>query len=468
MTDHKTGISDIGIYLPAYKIGLETVVEQRVAEIPRLARHLDRACRTTGQRAIRFPTVWEDTATMAASSAHQLITANPELDPAGIRYLAVGTESGLDHSKPVASFVQGMLQASGVAVPESLSSFQVQHACAAGTISLLSVASLLQASGRTDESGVVICSDVARYETHSTAEITQGAGSVALLVENDPQLVELDLTTQGYCSRDVDDFFRPLGSKTAQVKGTYSMQMYHETLDSAFLNHCARVGKSARQVLSETDLVVLHAPFRNLPEMAMQKLLSNHLGLDEDDARNYLEERGLYDAINVVAEVGNIYTGATYLALASQLYHQFQRHGGAIVGKRILIASYGSGNTMTVMSGVVAAGAPSVIGRWDLAAIVDGGRQASFAEYQQWINGPYVPTGLSHTPELDGYTLPMFRLDSIRDDGYRVYGYHAPVAPASGVNAAASAVSAATSPVSAATSPVNAATSAVGANGREW
>ena len=435
MTYHKTGISDIGIYLPAPKIGLDTVVGQRVAEVPRLERHLDRARRTTGQRSIRFPTVWEDTATMAASSAHRLITANPDLDPARIRYLAVGTESGLDHSKPVASFVQGMLQASGVAVPESVSTFQVQHACAAGTISLLSVASLLQASGRTDESGVVICSDVARYDTHSTAEITQGAGSIALLVENNPQLVELDLTTQGYCSRDVDDFFRPLGSKTAQVKGTYSMQMYHETLHSAFLDHCARVGRSPQQVLAETDLVVLHAPFRNLPEMAMKKLLSSHLGLDEDDARSYLEERGLYDAIDVVADVGNIYTGATYLTLAAQLYRQYQRHGDAIIGKRILIASYGSGNTMTVLSGVVAPGAPAVIDRWDLAAIVDGGRPASFAEYQQWINGPYVPTGLNHTPERDSDVLPIFRLDSIRDDGYREYGYHAPAAAALEVNA---------------------------------
>jgi hypothetical protein len=31
--------------------------------------------------------------------------------------------------------------------------------------------------------------------------------------------------------------------------------------------------------------------------------------------------------------------------------------------------------------------------------------------------------------------LPIFRLDSIRDDGYREYGYHAPAAAALEVNA---------------------------------
>jgi hydroxymethylglutaryl-CoA synthase len=420
----KTGISDIAIYLPDQRIDLETLIQQRVEEEPRLRRHLDRARRTTGQRSIRFPSAWEDTATMAASSAYKLLAGNPDIDLDRIRYLTAGTESGLDHSKPISAYVAGMLEQAGVEVPESLSSFQVQHACAGGTLSLLSVAALLKASGRADETGIVVCSDVARYQTHSTAEITQGAGSVSLLVENEPKLVELDLSSQGYSSRDVDDFFRPLGSKTAQVKGTYSMQMYRETLDSALRDHCDRIGKSPEAVLSETDLFVLHAPFRNLPEMALSGLLKSHLGLEGDELKRFLQQRGVYDAIEIVADVGNTYTGAVYLTLASQLFNQYRRIGSAIVGKKLLLASYGSGNTMTVLSATIAAGAPDVIQRWDMDSLIEESRAASPAEYQQWIDGPYAPTGLNHVVAHDGARLPIFRLESIRDDGYREYGYH--------------------------------------------
>ncbi len=423
MKRNSVGISDIRIHVPEARIGLDTLVEHRVNENPRLERHLARAMRTTGQRAIRFPSVREDTATLAASAAHGLLTGNPDKSASNLRYLTVGTESGLDHSKPVSAFVEGMLQRAGVGVPENLSSFQVQHACAAGTLSLLSVSALLQASGRGDESGLVMCSDIARYDVRTTAEITQGAGAVAMLVENDPDLVEIDLATQGYCSTDADDFFRPLGSKTAKVKGTYSMQCYRDTLESALVDHCERAGTRPREALEETDLFILHTPFRNLPETAMTGLLEKHLDLDAEEAREFLAARGLYDAIDAVAEVGNIYTGSMYMGLAFALYRQFHRVGSQIVGKRILFASYGSGNTMAVFSGTVAPGAPRVIARWDLDALLADSRDASFEEYETWIRGPYVVTASDAADAENTADQPGFVLETVREDGYRVYGY---------------------------------------------
>ena len=419
------GLSDIQIYLPNSKINLNTIIDERIKEAPKLERYLQRACRTTGQRAIRFPSEWEDTATLAASSALRIFDANPNLDLRGLRYLTVGTESGVDHSKPVSSYVEGMLQKAGVKLPETLSNFQVQHACAGGTLSLLSVGALLSVAGRADESGLVICSDIARYRKHTTAELTQGAGSVSLLVENSPKLIELDLATQGYCSRDVDDFFRPLGSKTAQVKGTYSIQCYRETLESAFLDYCKRAGRRPENALRETDLFVLHVPFRNLPETAMTGLLGKYLDLKEYQSREYLKEKGLYDGIDAVAEVGNIYTGAMFLSLAFQLYNQYKRIGNAIVGKKILLGSYGSGSTMTVFEGAIAASAPSVIEKWDLDALLQSGIPAAFKQYEQWIDGPYVATGFNNNPETAAERKPPFTLDAIREDGYREYAYNA-------------------------------------------
>ena len=213
------GISDIGLYVPPPVIDLENLVQRRVRLNPRLDRHLERARRVTGQKSIRFPEIWEDSATMAASAIRLLVRQNPGIDLKSVRHLAVGTETGVDHSKPVSAYAHGMLQRAGIELPGTLSSFQVQHACPGGTMALLGVAAMLATGGRPADSGIVASSDVARYETESTAEITQGAGAVALHVQNAPRLLELDLATIGYCSADVDDFFRPLGSITARVNG---------------------------------------------------------------------------------------------------------------------------------------------------------------------------------------------------------------------------------------------------------
>jgi len=187
--DSTVGISDIAIYIPPPEMDVEALVQRRVRENPMLDRHLQRAGRVTGQTAFRFPELWEDSATLAAASAYDLFSRNPSFDAASLRHLIVGTETGVDHSKPVSAYVQGMLQKAGLKLPTSLSSFQTQHACAGGTFGLLSVAGLLAVGGRPGDSGLVLSTDIARYETKSTAEITQGAGAVSLLVEASPRLV---------------------------------------------------------------------------------------------------------------------------------------------------------------------------------------------------------------------------------------------------------------------------------------
>jgi hydroxymethylglutaryl-CoA synthase len=417
----RVGISDIRVYLPNPVIDLQDLIRKRVAEHPRLARHLSRALATTGQKSIRFPEPWEDTATMAAQAAYELLRANPKLEQAAIRHLAAGTETTVDHSKPVSAYVQGMLQKAGIALPESLSSFQVQHACAGATMALLSVASMLQTSELPGESGIVMASDIARYDVESTAEITQGAGAVAMLVESTPRLIDLDLSTIGYFSRDVDDFFRPLGSKTAKVKGRYSMDCYLESLEGAFLDHCRRAGRSPQQTLNDTELVMLHTPFRNMPESAMQHLLQRHLGFTNGHTEGYLRARGFYQGVDPLSFIGNTYAGSLYLALAFLLYHRYRELGERIVGKRVLLASYGSGNTMIIQAGQVMPQAPEVLSSWNLDRTLAKSRPASIEEYDLWIDGPYEAADYDRLNQGRQVPAGSFYLAGIREDGYREY-----------------------------------------------
>ncbi len=417
------GISDIGLYVPSLEMNVDGLVERRVRENPMLGRHLERAGRVTGQEAFRFPEMWEDGATLAARAAYGLMKDAPSFDPASIRHLIVGTETGVDHSKPVSAYVEGMLQKSGIPLPTSLSSFQTQHACAGGTFALLSVAGLLAVSGRAGDSGLVISSDIARYETKSTAEITQGAGAVAMLVETEPRLVEIDLATMGFCSRDVDDFFRPLGSVTARVNGSYSMKCYWESLHDAFLDYCGRAGEKPDEALLSTDYFVLHTPFRKMPEAALQKLFERVLGYDAERTKAFLKEKSFSAGVDPIGRIGNMYNASLFAVLAFLLNERHQALGGDIVGKRILFASYGSGNTMIVFTGRVAPSAPEVISRWHMERVFDGARRASFEEYEQWIASP-VPADL-YAEILARAKFPTgaFVLNGIRKDGYREYSF---------------------------------------------
>ncbi|HET6451005.1 MAG TPA: hydroxymethylglutaryl-CoA synthase [Spirochaetia bacterium] len=417
------GISDISLYVPSPSIGMDTLVKRRVLLTPRLDRHLERACRVTGQKAIRFPEIWEDSATLAATAARGLLTQNPGLDGRTVRHLAVGTETGVDHSKPVSAYVQGMLQRAGYDLGTALSSFQVQHACAGGTMALLSVASLLMATGRPSDCGMVVSTDVARYETDSTAEITQGAGAVALLVQSAPRLLELDLATAGFASTDVDDFFRPLGSITARVNGTYSMRCYEESLQAAFLDHCARSGTRPEEALRDCDYFALHTPFPNMPAVAMEKLMEKVLGYDGARARAVLEEKSFWAGVEPLSRIGNLYTGSLTAALAFLLEDRFRALGSGIVGKTILLASYGSGSTMVVIKARVAASAPEVIARWRLADVFASARPATFEEYEAWTAGPVQPELHARLMENAAVPSETFHLSGIRKDGYREYDF---------------------------------------------
>lgn len=424
MTARRAGISDMSLYVPSQSISLESILKRRAEENPSIERRLRRAIESTNQVAIRFPTPWQDPVTMAAQAARPLLLDRTVAG--GVRYLAVGTETSVDMSKPIAAYTQGVLQRSDVSLPRTLSTFQVQHACAGGTIAMMSVASMLQNGAREGESGVVICSDVARYQVPSTAEITQGAGAVAMRVELDPRLLELDLSAVGLASSDEDDFFRPIPSITARVKGRYSVDCYNDALDAAFVDHATRRGVTPEAALKETDIFIVHVPFHRMAVTAMTKLIERRLDVGPAGAAAFLEERHFDEGIEASRTIGNIYSGAAYMALMFALWNRYRAEGVGVVGKRVLIASYGSGNTMSVLSATVAPGAPEVLAGWDLQSILDNHEEAPFDRYTTFVEREVYE--LEHGEVSNGARIPDgdYYLSAIREDGYRQYEYARP------------------------------------------
>lgn len=425
MAQTNVGISDIAVHIPSSRIDLETIVDYRVKADPEFERRIRRAVEKTSQRSIRFPQPWEDSVTLATQAAYALLRDRSPEDLARMRYIGVGTETTVDQSKPIAAYVEGALQRSGVPIPDTLSTFQVQHACAGGTVAMLGIGSLLAMNPERKESGLVVTTDVSRYAAPSTAEITQGAGAVSLLVENNPKLVSLDLATQGLCSRDVDDFFRPNGSVIAKVKGGYSIQCYNDALDIAFADHCARRGEDPKDVLLNTDLFVLHVPFKMMAMTALQRLLKNQLGLTDEEALAFMNQRGFEQSLEPTTRIGNVYTASTFLAMAFLLKQRYEALGDQIIGKRVLLASYGSGNTMIVLSGTVMPEAPQVIASWDLDAVWREESPRPLYEYEKWLEAPYPRECLNTLYKVGDIPTDRFYLAGIREDGYRDYQFKA-------------------------------------------
>ena len=418
-----TGIGDMAVYIPKLIMRLSRLLERYALSNPTIQRILDRAIHKTGQISVRFPHFWEDAVTMAAQAAMQVLSRMSDNAIASLRYIAVGTESATDLAKPIAAHVGGMLRAAGFPISNSIATFQTQHACAGGTYSLLGVGALLSLSPVRSERGLVICTDVARYAPGTSAEITQGAGAVAMIAERDCGLVELDVASTGYASRDVDDFFRPVGAITPRVRGSFSINCYKETIEDAFLDHCRRTGKAPAEVLNETDLFAFHAPYHHLPLELMGSLAAKYLGLSGPEISRYLAERDFDASIRPAAIVGNLYSGSVYLSLASLLNRRCQRRGDRMVGERLLMLSYGSGNTAVALAGRVAERAPEVIRRWDMDSALNHAQEAPSDDYDRWVAGAGEQAGY-RTPghaAASGIPRDSFYLERIRDDGYRVY-----------------------------------------------
>ena len=414
------GIGDMSLYVPAQKIALNLILEERSRGDEAMARRLKRAIENTGQVSFRFPAVWEDPATLAANAADPLFRRDESL-AGSLRYIAVGSESSVDHSKPIAAYVQGMLQRAGLGVGHSLTTLETKHACAGGTGALLSTAALLGFSGNPADRALTICTDISRYEAPSTAEITQGSGAVAMVVERNPRLLELDMDQHGYYAADKDDFFRPLGSVTARVKGRYSMECYQEALIRAFEDYCSRRGGTPCELVDETDYVAFHVPFVRMPESALRKLLSDTCGKTPEQVEEFISRTRFLDVMDFNREAGNLYTGSLYAYLMSLLDEEYRRIGNEICGKRILVSSYGSGNTMIVFSATIADRAPEVISGWDLKKVRDKARWADFSSYEEWLKRPTDLREWADRIEESSVPSGLYHLRGFDDNGFRRY-----------------------------------------------
>ena len=118
------GVSDMAIYIPQFYLPHEMLAEAR--GIPK-----EKYTIGLGNQKMSILPNYEDAVTMASNATAQLLEKTGTR-PGDIRQLVVSTESGVDHSKPVASFVQGLLD-----IGSRCRAYEIKHACYGGTAGLV-------------------------------------------------------------------------------------------------------------------------------------------------------------------------------------------------------------------------------------------------------------------------------------------------------------------------------------------
>ena len=107
--------------------------------------------------------------------------------------------------------VDQALEAKGKpAIARSCEVPEFKHACLGGVYGMKGALRHLALDGAGGQA-IVVCADIAEYARGSSGEPTQGAGAVAMLLEEDPKLAVVDLPGSGSASDyRVMDFRKPM------------------------------------------------------------------------------------------------------------------------------------------------------------------------------------------------------------------------------------------------------------------
>jgi hydroxymethylglutaryl-CoA synthase len=353
----KVGIDAVAIAVPEGYLELKDLAAERGVEP---GKYID----GLGVKQMAVARRHEDPVALAANAARRVLKM-AGVDPSAVGLCIVGTETAVDHSKAIAAWVHSLC-----GLPQNCRSFETKHACFGGTAGLMNALDWIASGSARGRKALVICTDVARYKLASPGEPTQGAGAVALVVSENPRLIELEIGASGSYTKEVNDFWRPLHSKDAFVDGHLSVQCYLDAIAGAYTawKEVAQPAPIARRLY--------HVPYGKMAKKAHRQVMSLE-GKSESEA-DQTYELEVARSLDLPSQIGNVYTGSLYLAFASLMNAEASK----LEGQRIAFFSYGSGCTAEFFAGTVSQGAGAFAKALAIDAPLSSRRGYTFAEYE--------------------------------------------------------------------------------------
>jgi len=404
-----------------------------------------------GLHASSLPDVYEDIVTMGANAAHRLLERKG-VEPADVGRIDVATESAFDKSKPVSTYVAGCLEQVFAGNFNHANKGERKFACVSGTQALDDAFNWIRAGRSRGRKALVIATDTALYERDDPGEATQGAGALAMLIDENPDVASFS-TLQGYGSADETDFLKP-NQQFPSVDGKRSVQVYLARMREALIDYESVAGATHPD---DDALIPFHTPFPGMVRKAallgyrhmirdteVEEALADEIGRqprreafdDEGELREAMAEyadrlaeteryQSWYDdviepTLDISRQVGNWYTGSVHVTRASGLKRALE-NGRDLTGERLLVGSYGSGAQAEIHAETIQEGWTEEIAALNIDEQLESRYDISFEEYEE-IHDVH---NHDEDSDLEEFTTPSeeFVFDGWGRMGERKYSY---------------------------------------------
>ena len=407
----KVGLDAITFDLPKIHLSIKTLAENRNIEPDKLIKGL-------GLQKMSFPDLHQDVITFAANAVYKLLVQE-NLNPDQISRIYVGSESGLDASKPIASYIIQLLEHQfGAATFNHCDVVDLTFACIGAVDALQNTLDYIRL--HPDQKAIVVATDNAKYDLASGGEYTQGAGAIAMLLTANPRILSFS-NYFGISSQGVFDFFKPrryftkneilntsdnpewfgiLENEIAFYKeqpifdGHYSNQCYIDRITDAYYNF-KKNSNQQNKVYQSWENILMHLPYcfqarRTFVEIYAQE----NLNLDKtapdykDQIKNIAKSNDYLTFVNKTihpselasGQVGNLYTGSIFLGMLSTLCYHLQNKSD-IVGKKMGFIAYGSGSKAKVFEAEIQSNWAEVIEKSYLFETLEQSHEINFETY---------------------------------------------------------------------------------------
>lgn len=405
----KYGIEAASIYVPHIYLPIKDLAIQRNIDPDKLEIGL-------GLKKMAVLDAHEDTATIAANALLKLII-DFNINPNEIGRIYLGTESALDGAKPTATYavqlVESVLENQFGERPfKHTDVVDMTFACVGGVDALHNSIDYVRVNPA--KKAIVIAADYAKYGLESTGEYTQGAGAVAMLISNQPDLIAFD-NNWGIGMESVFDFFKPhqatsnrnilnaLETTKSEIEifsdepvfdGQYSNECYKNRVREAYFNFKDQTNVEGK-LYENWRYIAFHLPYAFQGKRMFSDVFALENGQDNsNDNLKIISKSDEYKALikekveptqRASSEIGNMYTASIFTAFLSALQVSTDNNED-LTGKTVGFISYGSGSKSKVFQGKIGEGWKDVMNKVDLFNYLNQREAISFEQYEDLHN----------------------------------------------------------------------------------
>jgi len=413
----KIGIDAIAFDVAKIHLPIKTLANERNIDPEKLEKGL-------GLLQMTLPDNHQDTVVFGANALTKLIEDH-QINLSEIGRIYVGTESGIDNSKPIASFLLALMeQKFGLDILAECDVVDFTFACIGGVDALQNCMDFVRLNP--NKKAIVVTTDIAKYDLNSTGEYTQGAGALAMLVTSNPRIIAFD-NLWATNTKGVFDFFKPYRklAKSAITQsntnepwfdnleatieihkdqpvfdGQYSNQCYMDRTRNAYFSF-KKLKETSASLYSTWESIIMHLPYafqgrRMLPEIYTldTDAATQKVDFSAADYQNKIKEvskseiyqkfvaEKLQPAERASSLIGNLYAGSIFMGLLSTLAH-FYETKTEISGKTFGFLAYGSGSKSKVFEGTVQSDWTSAMFRVRLFETLNDSQEIDFNTYEK-------------------------------------------------------------------------------------